>query len=116
MRQGYIVALNGYSGDVAPGANVMSITLPVAVNPDGSPITGAVVAESIPTSTTRTTISLPYETNSTDPSNGVLTVREHALDARIPVSGWSYVNSRTVRFPGPAKIEWISRRESARPS
>ena len=34
MRQGYIVALSGYAGDVAPGANVMSVTIPVVHNPD----------------------------------------------------------------------------------
>src|SRR5438128_178394 len=107
MRQGYIVALNGYSADVAPTANAMSITLPVAVNPDGSTITGPAVAESIPSAATNTTISLPYAANSTAPSNGVLTVREHALDPKAPVTGWSYVNNRSVTFPGPAKVQWI---------
>jgi hypothetical protein len=107
MRQGYIVALNGYSGDVAPGPDVMSITLPIAKNPDGSSITGDVVAEGIPTSTTGTTVNLPYAAATMSPTNGVLTVREHALDPRIPVAGWNYVNSRRISFPGPAKIEWI---------
>jgi hypothetical protein len=107
MRQGYIVALNGYSGDVTPAPNAMSITLPVAVNPDGSTITGPVVAESIPSAATNTTISLPYAANSTDPTNGVLTVREHALDPKVPVTGWSYVNNRSITFPGPAKVQWI---------
>ena len=107
MRQGYIVALNGYSGDVAPTANAMSISLPVAVNPDGSSITGPVVAESIPSAATGTTINLPYAANSTNPTNGVLTVREHALDPKVVITGWSYVNNKRVSFPGPAKVQWI---------
>jgi hypothetical protein len=107
MRQGYIVALNGYSADVTPSATAMSITLPVAVNPDGSSITGSVVAESIPSAATGTTLNLPYAANSTDPTNGVLTVREHALDSKVVVTGWSYVNNKRVSFPGPAKVQWI---------
>src|SRR4029450_11989676 len=45
MRQGYIVALSGYAGDVTPGANVLSVSIPTAVNSDGSSITGRVVGE-----------------------------------------------------------------------
>ena len=68
MRQGYIVALSGYAGDVTPGPNVMSVNIPVAVNPDGSSITGPVVAELVAGSATATTINLPYEANSTSPA------------------------------------------------
>jgi hypothetical protein len=67
MRQGYIVALSGYAGDVTPGPNVMSVNIPVAVNPDGSSITGPVVAELVAGSATATTINLPYEASSTAP-------------------------------------------------
>src|SRR5262245_3380740 len=70
MRQGYIVALSGYAGDARPGPNAMSVNIPVAVNPDGSPITGPVVAESIPESASATTINLPYAANTTSPTNG----------------------------------------------
>ena len=107
MRQGYIVALSGYAGDVTPGANVLSVSIPTAVNPDGSSITGRVVAELVAGSSTATTINLPYEANSTDPTNGVLTVREHGTDPKVEVSGWGYVNSRRITFPGPAKPQWI---------
>ena len=107
MRQGYIVALSGYAGDVAPGANVMSVTIPVVHNPDGSTITGLVVAEMVAGSPTSTTVNLPYATNSMNAANGVLTVREHGTDAKLPVTGWSYVNSRRITFPGPAKTQWI---------
>jgi len=107
MRQGYIVALNGYAGDVNPGANIMSVTIPVAHNPDGSTVTGLVVAESVAGSATATTVNLPYTTNSMDPGNGVLTVREHGTDAKIPVTGWTYTTNRRISFPGPAKTQWI---------
>jgi hypothetical protein len=107
MRQGYIVAWSGWAGDVTPGPTTMSITLPIAVNPGGSPITGPAVAEGIPSDSTQTTISLPYTSNDLSTANGVLTVREHQLDPKVPVTGWSYVTSRRISFPGPAKIQWI---------
>jgi len=107
MRLGYIVALNGYNGDVVPGNNIMSINVPVATNPNGSSITGLVAAEQIPSSPTDTTLTLPYAANSTDPSNGVMTFREHAEDPKMPFTGWAYVNSTTVQIAAPAKTQWI---------
>ena len=107
MRQGYIVALSGYAGDVTPGLDVMSVNIPVAVNSDGSSITGPVVAELVAGSSSATTINLPYEASSTSSANGVLTVREHGTDPKVEVSGWSYVTSRRISFPGPAKSQWI---------
>jgi hypothetical protein len=107
MRQGYTVAYSGWAGDVTPGPNVMSVNVPTATNPNGSSITGFVVAEATPGTSTATTINLPYTANSTSPSNGVLTVREHQTDPKVPVIGWSYVNDRRITFPGPAQVEWI---------
>jgi hypothetical protein len=52
MRQGYTVAYSGWAGDVTPAPNVMSVTLPVATNANGSSITGLVVAEATPGSPT----------------------------------------------------------------
>ena len=107
MRQGNIIALSGYAGDVTPGPNVLSVNIPVAVNPDGSPITGLVVAELVAGSASATTINLPYAANTTFPTNGVLTVREHGTDPKVTVFGWTYVNNRRISFPGPAKPYWI---------
>lgn len=107
MREGYTVALNGWIGDAEPGPNIMSVELPIAVNPDGSSITGQVVAENIASDAEDTSIELPYEANSTDASNGVLTVRERQTDPRVELEGWSYDNSRQISFPGPAKPGWV---------
>ena len=107
MRQGYSVALNGWAGDVNPGTNVMSVELPVAVNPDGTEITGKYYAELVAGSAASTGINLLYETADMSPANGRLTVRERQTDAKEEVTGWSYVNSRRITFPGPAKPGWI---------
>src|SRR5262249_54100614 len=107
MRQGYIVALSGWAADVAPGPNLMTIDVPIAANADGSPITGLVVAESIPSSEAANTIALPYAASRTTADNGVLTVPEHQGDPRVPVEGWTYVSPHQIRFPAPAAVQWI---------
>jgi hypothetical protein len=107
MRQGYAVAWSGWAGDQAPAPGMMSIDIPVATGPGGAPITGPVVAEAIPTHPGATAISLPYPTQERSPVNGALTVREHEADPRVPVAGWAYDGPQTVRFPGPARPQWI---------
>ena len=107
MRQGYIVALSGYMGDVVPRKNMMSVEIPVAVNSDGSPITGETVAEMVASAKGGTDFSLPYAASSTSPSNGNLTVREHGDGVGTPVTGWRYADERKIVLPGPVKAGWI---------
>src|ERR1700733_7192989 len=75
MRSGYTMVWFGWQADVVPGAGRMSISVPVAHNPDGSEITGIVRSELIsqtPTNTLSlangwfTANSAPYPTVSTD--------------------------------------------------
>ncbi|HEY7298580.1 MAG TPA: alpha/beta hydrolase domain-containing protein [Xanthobacteraceae bacterium] len=107
MRQGYSVAWAGWGGDVRPGPNALSIELPIATNPDGSAITGPVLAEFIPTAPNRTTIPLPYSASRTAAGNGTLTVRQHETDPKTPVSGWTWTDAQHIEFPGAAKVQWI---------
>lgn len=107
MRQGYVVALSGWAGDVAAGPNIMSIEVPIATNRDGGSISGPLVVEVIPATSAATAINLPYPAIDPSPSKGMLTVREHEADPRVPVEGWTYENDRRVRFPGPANVQWI---------
>lgn len=113
MRQGYTLVWFGWQADVLPGANRVTMSVPIARNADGSPITGVVRAEltTAPAATgpvktlnlasgwftTLTTAS--YATASTDnrkpfddgflPS---LTVRAKEQEARvaIPNGEWSF--------------------------
>ena len=107
MRYGYIVAFSGWAGDVTPDTNIMSIEVPTARHPDGTSITGKVVAELIPDETNDTTIDLPYASNTITAANGVLTIRANQMDPKVPVAGWTWVNGRRIRFPGPARPAWI---------
>ena len=48
MRKGYTIAWLGWQADMMPGAGRLMLEVPVALNKDGSPITGAVRAEFAP--------------------------------------------------------------------
>ena len=103
MRQGYTVAWSAWQGDMAPGDGKMTIQVPVATRPDGSPIVGQVVAELIPEQETATTITLPYAATRQDPTNGRLTVRERSGDPREPLDGWVWDGPRRITVPGPVR-------------
>lgn len=109
QRQGYTSVWFQWQGDVLPGANRMTMTVPVARNPDGSSITGTVRSE-ILTLAPATTLFLtsgwftalahaPYPSVTTDNrtplADGflpVLTVRDREFAPRetIPNSEWSF--------------------------
>ena len=107
MRQGYTLVMNGYSGHVRAGANILGAEIPVIKNPDGSSVTGKVVTELVAGDDDDTSISLPYSTNSTDTTNGILTLREHGGGSGTRVTGWHYIDDWTIAFPGPSRPGWI---------
>lgn len=109
QRQGYTIVWFGWQPDVAPGNNRMTMTVPVARNPDGSTITGNVRSELTTTAPT-TTLNLSsgwftalattaYRTVSTDNRTALpdgflptLTVRAKENAPRVPVPNteWSF--------------------------
>jgi hypothetical protein len=107
MRQGYTIVWNGWDGDAPRRPNMMNIDLPIATRADGGLITGMVVAESEPSNPGKTKMALPYAASRMTPDNGVLTMRQHESDRRIPVSGWTWIGPREISYPGPARVEWI---------
>jgi Alpha/beta hydrolase domain len=107
MRSGYSVAWNGWAGDVAVGPHKMTITLPVALKPDGTSITGDVVAELIPRTGDDTQFRLPYPASTTMPINGKLTLRQRQTDAKITIADWSWANEREIVVRAPVRVEWI---------
>jgi hypothetical protein len=107
MREGYNIALSGYSGHVRPGPNILGAEIPIAINANGSPVTGAVLAELVAEDEDDITISLPYATSNISSSNGTLTVREHGDGVGTPVTGWRYTDDWNIEFPGPAMTGWV---------
>jgi len=103
MRQGYAVAWSAWQGDVKPGGGRMTIDLPVAVQPDGSPIVGPVVAERVPEDPSSTELLLPYPAARVEATNGRLSVRERSGDPRQPLDGWQWDGPRRIRLPEPVR-------------
>ncbi len=109
QSMGYTLIKSGWQPDVLPGNSRMTMSVPIARNPDGSSITGTVRSEFIVAAAT-TTLNLSsgtfsglthasYPTVSTDNktplSDGFLptmTVRSHEKDPRVPMSNntWAF--------------------------
>ena len=108
-QQGYTLVDNGWEGDITSG---LRITLPIATNPDGSPIIGRVRSEYIITaaaSTMDVTAQPAYEAISTSNADATLTRRVHQYDAKelIPNSQWAFADCSTTAFPGVANTKKV---------
>jgi hypothetical protein len=121
--RGHIIVRSGWQGDVSPdlpgdwGGKAYSITLPVATNPDGSPILGSVIARfaNIAANTTTVPLSaalpltvLTYERPATlDTTRATLTTRAAETmsgmvrdERTIPSTDWAWADCSKVPFPG----------------
>ena len=100
MRRGYTIVSSGWDAGVAPGGNRLTISVPVAKNPDGSPIVGPSLEEFVIDNATTIAAGLTYPAATLDKSQASLTVRVHYDDSpvAIPATGWEYVNNRTIRL------------------
>jgi hypothetical protein len=92
MHQGYNLAWNGWDVSAAPGGDRLTITVPMAKNPDGSSITGPSYEYIVFDNATTTSSTLAYLAATLDKSQAALTVRDHLMQAAtpIPATGWSY--------------------------
>jgi hypothetical protein len=109
MAQGYTIVWFGWQGDVLAGNDRLTFSVPVASNPDGTPITGLVRGELIVRAPAKTlnlssgwftlmnhasypTASLDNRTAFCDGFLPTLTVRSREQDPRvsIPNSEWSF--------------------------
>ncbi|HEY6901107.1 MAG TPA: alpha/beta hydrolase domain-containing protein, partial [Puia sp.] len=101
LNQGYILTWCGWDISVTAGNNKLTITVPVAKNPDGSTITGPSY-EYISVDNERTlSHELAYAAATLDKSKARLTRRMHLGDAPVAVSdsGWEYSsNGRAIRL------------------
>ncbi len=99
FRRGYTIIFGAWQGDMLPGDNRMMLDLPVARQPDGSPVTGLVRTEFIangpgvlcyPLSGRGSTRTHP--TVSRDTGKAQLTRRRYAKDERqpVPADQWSF--------------------------
>src|SRR5579863_1738742 len=110
FKFGHIVVSSGWQGDLAATPNVESITVPVAKNADGSPLTGPVLVRFADLAANTNTLALrgrqppapmapPLTLNT---SKATLTRRAAEGREIIPIrsSDWAFADCGTVPFPG----------------
>jgi hypothetical protein len=100
MDLGYAVVGNGWDFGAASDEDGLTISVPVAKNPDGSSITGPSY-EYINFDDSRSSrYELTYPSATLDTSRATLTVRARLDDppAVIPATGWEYIDERTIRL------------------
>jgi hypothetical protein len=98
QNQGYTVVWGGWETTASRANNSMGVTVPVAVNADGSTITGPVYEYIENDNATTLSATFPYATNSTDTTTATLTVKQHLTDAATPIpsTGWTWTSATTI--------------------
>ena len=100
MRQGYTIVSSGWDPGVAAGGNRLTIRVPVAKNPDGSPVIGPSLEEFVIDNATTVIAPLTYPAAAMDKSRASLTVRTRYDESpvTIPAADWEYVNALSIRL------------------
>lgn len=104
LKRGYIILHSGWQGDIAPRPGIETISVPIAKNPDGSSITGQVLARFSNMAAGTTTLALPvaHEAASTETTKASLTRRTSEEGAIIPIANndWAFADCSKSPFPG----------------
>jgi Alpha/beta hydrolase domain len=98
QNQGYTIVWGGWEPTVSRANNSMGITVPVAMNADGSAITGPVYQYIENDNATTMSATLAYAANSMDTTQSTLTVKQHLTDTptAIPATGWTWTSATTI--------------------
>lgn len=111
---GHVQLLSGWQGDIAPTSTNFTANVPVAINPDGSPITGKVLARIVDpkpdTNTAPLAIlgrAIPYDAASLDTSKASLIMKSSEKRAgelgpitEVAAEDWAFADCSTTPFPG----------------
>ena len=117
LPPGYAIAWSGWDATVESGRNRLTITAPIARNPDGSSIVGPALEEFVIQNGTLTKGALTYAAADLDKSKASLTVRDRHSNHPAPVqeSGWEYQDEHTIQLlpPGTSFIAAFSASSSS---
>jgi hypothetical protein len=116
-EDGHIRVVSGWQGDIEIGPRAFYAVVPVAHNPDGSSITGPILARlvNLPAGAHSAAIFGGFarptrlaEPVSLDTANANLVIeRDRRADEPVPPSDWAFGDCRTAPFPGtpdPARV------------
>lgn len=108
LERGFAFARVGWQGDLTPTDSNIVAYLPVATDPDGSPITGPALEEFIfNDGETRSSGRLTYPAASLDSAGGMLSVRamQNGKREAPPDLRWRYVSDREIAIERPAGFD-----------
>ncbi len=100
MRQGYTIVLSAWEAGVPGGGGRLVFSAPIAVNPDGSPVTGLSLEELVVDAGGITVAPITFKAANLDETQATLSVRVHYSDppVDIPPTDWEYINESTIRL------------------
>jgi hypothetical protein len=100
MSRGYSIVGNGWDVGAEGGGNRLTISVPVAKNPDGSTVMGPSYEYISFNNAKETRYALSYPAASLNKSKATLTMRARLDDppVTIPESGWEYVDEKSIRL------------------
>ena len=110
LRAGHVIVSSGWQGDLAPRPGLETITVPIARNPDGSSITGPVLARlsNLPAHSSTASLqagfsALRYQQPATLDTRKALLTRQASDDGEVvPIApqDWAFANCEKTPFPG----------------
>lgn len=108
LERGFALVRVGWQGDIAPADDNIVASLPVAKNPDGSPIVGPALEEFIfDDDAPASRVWLTYPAASRDASRATLTVTPDRTQTATPLddSVWSYLHPRAIEITRPSGFD-----------
>ncbi len=108
LERGFAFVRVGWQGDLTPTETNIVAYVPVATNPDGSPIVGPALEEFIfNDAESRSRARLTYPAASLDSGGGMLSVRATQSGKREapPDMRWRYVGEREIEIERPAGFD-----------
>lgn len=108
-KMGHVVVASGWQGDIQPGDGVQSLQVPVARNPDGSSITGRVLARFSDMDADVNTLPIlrggvegTADPATFDTAKATLTRRASEDSQVVPLrsTDWAFADCAKVPFPG----------------
>jgi hypothetical protein len=116
-EDGHVRVISGWQGDIEPSKGAQYAVVPVARNPDGSSITGPILARmaNLPAGDHSAAVfggfgrrTMLAEPVSLDTAKASLVIeRDRRADEPVPPTDWSFGDCRTAPFPGtpdPARL------------
>jgi hypothetical protein len=108
-KSGHVLAASGWQADLTPGDGIETLSVPIAKNPDGSSITGRVLARfsDMPAGSTTLPILRGGQAGTADPAD--LDTAKATLTRRISENGkiiplrsadWAFADCSQTPFPG----------------